>query len=116
MATTVAIRPAGPTSALSVGAASHAAVTITPTEINAGFASFLNTGATVIFVRVASTNAGTVPAAAVIADNGSDTEFVLPASMTAPVVYAVPQPGFTVAMIGSAAGPSLVYVQPVTQV
>jgi hypothetical protein len=115
MATTIALRPAGPTTALSVGAASHSAVTITPTDVNAGFASFLNTGATIIYVRVASTNAGTVTAAAIPGDGASDTEFVLPASMTMPVVYAVPAPAFTVAAIGSAAGPSLVYIQPVSQ-
>src|SRR5882672_3300711 len=101
MSEIVVLRQAGPTTALSVVATSHAAVTITPSDPNAGYASFLNTGATVIAVRM--TKDGTTPAATLPGDSTSDTVFILPASMTMPVVYATPTgPQYQVTMIGSA--------------
>jgi hypothetical protein len=45
--------------------------------------------------------------------SGSTTgNFVLPASMTQPIVLAVPASPFYVRMIGSGSGPSIVYVTP----
>ena len=116
MAISLVVRNIGPTVALSVTAASTTAVTVSGTSNEAiTFASFLNTGATVIAVTVApvSAAASVLPAAG----GAAQTVIMLPASMTLPVVYAVPSSGpgtgFSVTAIGSAAGPSLVYITPV---
>jgi hypothetical protein len=107
MANTSVLRSAGVTNAISVGATSTAAVLIDDnTNDQVNYASFLNSGSTLVAVKVGNENVG----AAVFPASGSTGDFVLPANMTAPLVLAVPTTPFYVRMIGSAAGPSIVYV------
>ena len=110
MANTIVIRNVGVTTAISVGATSTAATAITAsTNDQVNYASFLNTGSTNVAVSIGDANV----AAAVLPVSGSTTgNFVLPASMTQPIVLAVPASPFYVRMIGSATGPSIVYVTP----
>lgn len=110
MANTIVLRNVGVTTAISVGATSTAATAITAsTNDQVNYASFLNTGSTNIAVNIGDANV----AAAVLPVSGSTTgNFVLPASMTQPIVLAVPASPFYVRMIGSASGPSIVYVTP----
>ena len=111
MANTTCFRQIGPTVAMSVGATSHAAVTIVSSSNDqCNFAAFLNTGTTTVAVNIAATNA---PAAVMPVDGVSQTVIVLPPSMTTPVAYAVPAAPFSASAIGSAAGPSTVYITPV---
>ena len=111
MANTTVLRTAGSTVAVSVTATSTIAIPITAsTNDQVNFASFLNTGSTYVAVSIGDANVG----AAVLPVSGSTTgNFVLPASMTTPIVLAVPASPFYVRMIGSASGPSIVYVTPV---
>lgn len=109
MAGTSVIRTAGPTVALSVTASSTSATLIddnTNDQIN--YASFLNTGSAVVAIKWGDANVG----AAVLPVSGTNGDFLLPAGMTSPVVLAVPSTPFYVRAIGSAAGPSLVYITP----
>jgi hypothetical protein len=110
MANTSVVRTAGVTTAISVTASSTAAVLIDDnTNDQVNYASFLNTGSTQVAVITGDANVG----AAVLPVSGSTTgNFVLPASMTTPLVLAVPTTPFYVRMIGSGAGPSIVYVTP----
>ena len=110
MSNTTVLRPVGVTTAISVGAASTAATLITAsTNDQVNYASFINTGATYVAVNIGDASV----AAAVLPVSGSTTgNFVLPASMTQPIVLAVPASPFYVRMIGSASGPSIVYVTP----
>jgi hypothetical protein len=110
MANTSVIRTAGLTTAISVTASSTAAVLINSnTNDQVNYAAFLNTGSAYVAVNVGDANV----AAAVLPVSGSTTgNFVLPASMTTPIVLAVPTTPFYVRMIGSASGPSIVYVTP----
>ena len=110
MANTIVIRTAGVTTAISVAASSTSATLITAnTNDQVNYCSFLNTGATNVAVNVGDANVS----AAVLPVSGSATgNFVLPASMTTPIVLAVPTTPFYVRMIGSASGPSIVYVTP----
>ena len=109
MAGTSVIRTAGPTVALSVTASSTSATLIddnTNDQIN--YASFLNTGSAGVAIKWGDANVG----AAVLPVSGTNGDFLLPAGMTSPVVLAVPTTPFYVRAIGSAAGPSLVYITP----
>ena len=108
MANTSVLRPAGVTNAISVGATSTAAVFIDDnTNDQVNYTSFMNTGSTLVAVKMGDANVG----AAVFPVSGSTTgDFVLPANMTTPLVLACPTTPFYVRMIGSAAGPSIVYV------
>jgi hypothetical protein len=108
MANTSVVRTAGVTTAISVTASSTSAVLIDDnTNDQVNYASFLNTGSTQVAVITGDANV----AAAVLPVSGSTTgNFVLPASMTTPIVLAVPTTPFYVRMIGSASGPSIVYV------
>jgi hypothetical protein len=110
MANTSVLRNAGVTTAISVTASSTSAVVIDDnTNDQVNYCSFLNTGATNVAVNVGNSSVG----AAVLPVSGSTTgNFVLPASMTTPLVLAVPTTPFYVRMIGSGAGPSIVYVTP----
>ena len=110
MSNTTVLRPVGVTTAISVGATSTAAALITAsTNDQVNYASFINTGATYVAVNIGDASV----AAAVLPVSGSTTgNFVLPASMTQPIVLAVPASPFYVRMIGSASGPSIVYVTP----
>jgi hypothetical protein len=111
MSNTTVLRIAGVTTAISVGATSTIAIPITTnTNDQVNYCAFLNTGATYVSLSIGDTNVG----AAVLPVSGSTTgNFVLPASMTVPIVLAVPATTFYVRMIGSASGPSIVYVTPV---
>jgi hypothetical protein len=110
MANTSVVRTAGVTTAISVTASSTSAVLIDDnTNDQVNYASFLNTGSTQVAVITGDANV----AAAVLPVSGSTTgNFVLPASMTTPLVLAVPTTPFYVRMIGSGSGPSIVYVTP----
>ena len=110
MANTSVIRNAGVTTAISVGATSTIAIPIDDnTNDQVNYASFLNTGSTLVAVSIGDVN---VPAAVLPVSGSTTGNFVLPASMTTPIVLAVPTTPFYVRMIGSAAGPSIVYVTP----
>lgn len=108
MANTSVLRQAGVTYAQSVGATSTSALLIEDsTNDQVNYCSFLNTGSTLVAVKMGDANVG----AAVFPVSGSTTgDFVLPANMTVPVVLACPTTPFYVRMIGSASGPSIVYV------
>src|SRR5262245_11628626 len=119
MSATVAHRIVGPTTLLSVGAGSHAAVTISgfgPGE-TPNAAMFVNGGATGVVVTIAQTNA---PASVVPADGASTGSsnafaFVLPPNTSFPMVVTVPWQGqsFSMTAIGLAAGPVNVTVTPI---
>lgn len=113
MAQTVSLKPIGATQALSVGAASHAAVTVSAFNDSetVNFAAFLNTGANPVAVQMGQQ--GKAPAATVPVDGTPGTGFVLPAAMQMPVVVETPRGPFDVTMIGTVAGPAIVYVWPV---
>jgi hypothetical protein len=110
MPQTNVLRKTGPTTALSVANTSHSAVAIAGVSDQTNYAAFLNTGTTTVAVQLAQSNP---PAAVLPADGASADVIVLPPSMTMPMVVAVPANGFSVTAIGSAAGPSLVYITPV---
>lgn len=111
MASTVVIRNTGQTVALSVTAASTAAVTIADANAEIqSFASFLNTGAAAVAINIAA--AGTAAAAVLPVAGTPQTVIMLPPLMIAPVIYSVPA-SFSCTAIGTAAGPSLVYITPV---
>lgn len=109
--TTNYIRKIGVTTAVSVGATATSEVVVNNnTNDQNNCVALLNTGATQVAVKFGPTglSAPTLPV------SGSTTgDFVLPASMTLPIVFAVPTTPTYVRMIGSAAGPSIVYVTPV---
>ena len=110
MANTSVLRLAGKTTAVSVTASSTSA-TIVEDQVNdqVNFASFINTGSVAVAVKLGDANVG----AAVLPVSGTPGDFLLPASMSSPIVLACPTVPFYVRMIGAAAGPSLVYVTPV---
>ena len=112
MAISFVVRNVGPTSVISVGAASSTAITIGPAASNdmLNFCSFLNTGATIVSLTLAAN--GTAPASVAPAAGVPQTVIVLPAGMVMPVIYATPQ-SYSVTAIGSGVGPSLVYITPV---
>ena len=113
MATTSSpIRAVGVTTAVSVGASATSEVLINNASNDQNnFVSLLNTGST----NVAVTFGPTGLAAPVLPVSGSTTgSYVLPASMNAPLIFSVPTTPCYVRMIGSATGPSIVYVAPVT--
>ncbi len=105
------IRSVGVTTAVSVGATATANVQINNSSNDQNnFVSLLNTGSTNVAVKFSQ--AGATP---VLPVSGSTTgDFVLPPTMNAPILFAVPTTPCSVRMIGSAAGPSIVYVTPVT--
>ena len=110
MANTTVLRVVGKTTAISVTASSTTAVLVEDqTNDQVNFASFLNTGAVAVAVKMGDANVG----AAVLPVSGTPGDFLLPASMSSPIVLACPTVPFYVRMIGAAAGPSLVYVTPV---
>ena len=121
MSQTIAFKVAGSTTALSVGAAQHAAVAIlVPAADMATFAAFLNTGAVPVCVVTAQLPvSGTAATPAVVFPvDGTPTvptSFMLPGAMTQPLVVTVPvgNGGFSCSAIGSAAGPSIIYVTPI---
>jgi hypothetical protein len=124
MAVSFAYKIAGPPAALSVANTQHAAVAVTvnPTDAAAGLALFWNTGATAIYVNVYPlSQTGTAQSAGTMVfptdgTPGTLNGFVLPPTMPEPLPVVVPTTngGFSVNAIGSAAGPSIMYVWPVT--
>ena len=107
------IKACGKTHAFSVANSSHTAVQV-GLDVNDGVskAAFFNSGSTVVAVRM-STDSTNGPAT--FPSDGTPSgsiEIVLPASMTAPVVFATPTCPFYLTAIGSAAGPSIIYVTP----
>jgi len=112
MAATSVLRVAGNTQAISLTATSSAALLIKAgyTNDQVNFVSVLNTGAVPVAVKFGDSAVG----AAVFPVAGStEGDYVLPALMTRPVILAVPAAPFYVRAIGSAAGPSILYVTPV---
>ena len=100
---------------LSVGNTSHTAVTVTQAgNDQQNYAAFLNTGTNPVGILVSPQSS---PAAVLPTDGSSSVfcSFVLPASMTTPLMVAVPLQGypagqFSVTAIGTAAGPAVVYI------
>lgn len=122
MSASIVIRPLGPTFAMSVANTQHASVAIPfPTSEICNFAAFTNPGATDICVMIMPLLAGgAAPTASTLAFpvDGTPTvpnSFIIPHGMTAPIILAVPNAngGFAVSAIGSAAGPSIMYINPV---
>ena len=110
MANTSVLRTAGKTVAISVTASSTTATIIDDqTNDQVNYVSLLNTGSVAVAVKFGNANVG----AAVLPVSGTPGDFLLPATMTSPIVLACPTLPFYVRMIGAAAGPSLVYVTPV---
>lgn len=124
----IGYRVAGPTVALSVVATQHAAVAVLPTlqsdQVN--FALFLNSSAAsvqvcVVVAQLPATGTAATPVLVFPVD-GTPTvpaSFLLPPGMTTPIMMAVPQGqgpsgGFSVSAIANAAGPSVIYITPVT--
>jgi hypothetical protein len=114
MSLTTVIRLAGQTTALTVAETAHAAVTVSATggSVLSNYASFLNTGATRVAIEISPV--GVTATTASIGADGATGSFILPASMVQPIVLAVPANTFQVSAIGSAAGPALVYITPVS--
>jgi hypothetical protein len=107
-----AFRPNGKTVALSVTNIAHGSVAITASdETPVGFAEFQNTGATTVAISFAP-KGGTAPTAVLPADGSPTATIILPPNMQQPKVYQTPGATFAVDAIGSAAGPSLVYITP----
>jgi len=112
MAVTSVLRVSGNTHAISVTATSSTALEIKAgyTNDQVNFVSVLNTGSVPVAVKFGDANVG----AAVFPVAGSTQgDYVLPALMTRPVILAAPAAPFYVRAIGSAAGPSILYVTPV---
>jgi len=111
MAISSTIRSIGKTTAVSVGASATSEVLITSsTNDQNTFVSLINTGATSVAVKFGPTGLS----APVLPVSGSTTgDFVLPPSMNNAIIFEVPTTPCYVRMIGSAAGPSIVYVTPV---
>jgi hypothetical protein len=111
MAASSVQRNAGVTTAISVTATSSAAILIddnTNDQIN--YVALLNTGSTTVAVKFGDANVG----AAVFPVSGTTTgDYVLPPLMTVPLILACPTTPFYVRMIGSVAGPAIVYATPV---
>lgn len=117
MANTTVIRPIGQTLRLVVSTSQHAAVAV-PTTGNdqCNYAAFTNSGTGDVMVVVAPyastpyTPTITIPADGAFAPAGT---FLLHASMTAPVVLAVPANGFCVSAIAVSGASNDLYITPV---
>ena len=120
MATSIVTRPVGPTYAISVANTQTTAITVSPTgNDQCNYAEFTNPGATDVCVVVAPFAATPATPALAFPVAGTPTvpnSFMLPHGMTQPRIVAVPAGqggGFSVSAIGSAAGPSIIYITPV---
>jgi len=126
MALSIAYKAIGPTTAISVANSLSTAVAVTanPAELFT-HVGLLNTGSTVVSVSMyplsqtggaqAVSPTPTFP----IAGTSTSTaiSYILPASMTQPLVVPAPSSsnnGISVQAFGSAAGPSIIYVTPMT--
>jgi hypothetical protein len=118
MPASIVYRCAGPVTAISVGSTSTAPLNVVPygnDQVN--YAEFLNPGSTQVCVVVAPipTNglASTPPIVfPVVGVPTVPPAFMLPATMTQGKLMAVPAGGFSVSAIGSAAGPSVIFITP----
>jgi hypothetical protein len=115
MATSWVYRYVGPTYLMSVTNSSHAAMTVTSAGTNdqAGFAAFINVGTNAVLITVTQNTVAGAPVSVLPSDgagNGQPGSFVLGASMDEPMVVAVPPGSFSCTAIGTAAGPSSVYI------
>jgi len=117
MATSIVTRVAGPTYAISVPNTQTTAINVVPSRSNGcTYAEFVNPGTTDVCVVIAQLHA--TPATPVLAFPVAGTptvpdSFMLPHGMTEPRKIAVPDGGFGVSAIGSAVGPSIIYITPV---
>jgi len=109
MAASTVQRNAGQTVALSVTNTAHSAVLIddnTNDQIN--YTSFLNTGGAPMAVRW-----GTVdPGAPTFPVDGTNGDFVLPASMTTPLIVATPTTPYYLTAKSNSATAGILYVTP----
>ena len=111
MAGSTVQRNCGLTVALSVTNTAHASTLIDDTtndQIN--YASFLNTGAYPIAVKF--NNASPCPAP-VFPTDGTIGDYVLPASMTSPLILATPVTPFYMTAVSNNATAGILYVTPV---
>jgi hypothetical protein len=116
MAQNLSMRPVGPTYALSVTNAQHATVQIQPVQADiVNYATFYNTSTNTICVACCQSGQ-TVPTLGFPTDGTPTaiTSFVLGPNQDSPLIVAVPANGFGVSAIASAAGPSNLYVTPVS--
>jgi len=109
MAASTVQRNAGSTVALSVTNTAHSAVLIddsTNDQIN--YTAFLNTGAAPIAVKwgIADPGAPTFPV------DGTNGDFVLPASMTTPLILATPTTPYYLTAKSNSATAGILYVTP----
>lgn len=112
MSITTVLRLQAKTTALSVAATAHAAVTISSVGNNqVNYAAFLNVGANSVAIEISPV--GITAVTATVPADGTPGSFVLPPLMTQPIVLATPANNFQVSAIGSASGPALVYITPV---
>jgi hypothetical protein len=114
MSLTTVIRLVGRTTALSVTASAHTAVTVSAVGGNvlSNYAAFLNAGANAVAIEISPV--GITAVTATVPVDGTTGSYILPPLMTRPIVLAVPANDFQVSAIGSAAGPALVYITPVS--
>ena len=128
MALSIVYKPVGQTAALSVTASAHTpvAVTAAPSEPGMLFAGLLNPAASVsVFVSfqplsqtgtAAALSAANTPVFPIDGTPSAVTGVLLPPLMQQPLVVPVPagNGGFAVTGIGSGAGPTIIYVTPMT--
>jgi hypothetical protein len=116
MSTMLALRPIGPTTMVSVGATSTTAQIVPAIQNDQmEFCAFLNTGATTVHINIVplgNAQTAVAPAAVIPTATVSQPVIVLPPSMPAPLIFDVPN-GFSYTAIGSAAGPSTVFITPI---
>lgn len=109
------MRTIGKIVALSVDASSHAAVTVGgDVREQCNTVALVNTGATVVALTFSNDTTHGAPATVLPADGTpNEADLVLPAAMTRPIIWNVPTCPFSVTAIGSASGPSIIYITPV---
>jgi len=108
-----AIRPTGPTVALSVVATSHAAVALNVTQSDTtNFVALLNAGAVAVAVKISQNGvAATLPV------DGTPGDYILPPNTGLPVLIpcaAGPTGPAQITAIGATAGPTIIYATPCT--
>ena len=108
--------PSGPTYAISVGSGQTTAIAVAPTQGNSSnVCEFYNSGATEVCVVLAPWASSAATPALVFPAAGTPTipqSFMLPHAMQTPRRVTVPANGFCVSAIGSATGPSIIYITP----
>ena len=104
-------RIVGQTVAVSAGSSATAEVLVNNNpNIQCNYVSLINTGSTSVAVKFGPTGVD----APVLPVSGSTTgDFVLPPNMNDAIMFGIPTTPTYVRMIGSATGPSIVYVTPI---